>query len=227
MLPLGSLVNALAIILGSVIGMLLHNRFPERVRAIVFQGLGLCVLLIGIQMALKVENILILIFSVLLGGILGELLNLEGLFEILAGKLKAVVRSKNAAFTDGLITSSLIFCIGAMAIIGSFDEGIRDDATVLYTKSILDGFASVALASTYGAGVLFSFLPVLLYQGGLTLFAGVFQQYFSPLLIAQLTATGGVLILGIGFTLLDIKRVKLSNLLPALPVVVVLTLIFG
>ncbi|HMM38363.1 MAG TPA: DUF554 domain-containing protein [Desulfovibrio sp.] len=227
MLPLGSLVNALAIILGSVIGMLLHNRFPERVRAIVFQGLGLCVLLIGIQMALKVENILILIFSVLLGGILGELLNLEGLFEILAGKLKAVVRSKNAAFTDGLITSSLIFCIGAMAIIGSFDEGIRGDATVLYTKSILDGFASVALASTYGAGVLFSFLPVLLYQGGLTLFAGVFQQYFSPLLIAQLTATGGVLILGIGFTLLDIKRVKLSNLLPALPVVVVLTLIFG
>lgn len=227
MLPLGSLVNALAIILGSVIGMLLHNRFPERVRTIVFQGLGLCVLLIGIQMALKVENILILIFSVLLGGILGELLNLEGLFEILAGKLKAVVRSKNAAFTDGLITSSLIFCIGAMAIIGSFDEGIRGDATVLYTKSILDGFASVALASTYGAGVLFSFLPVLLYQGGLTLFAGVFQQYFSPLLIAQLTATGGVLILGIGFTLLDIKRVKLSNLLPALPVVVVLTLIFG
>jgi len=227
MLPLGSLVNALAIILGSVIGMLLHNRFPERVRAIVFQGLGLCVLLIGIQMALKVENILILIFSVLLGGILGELLNLEGLFEILAGKLKAVVRSKNAAFTDGLITSSLIFCIGAMAIIGSFDEGIRGDATVLYTKSILDGFASVALASTYGAGVLFSFLPVLLYQGGLTLFAGVFQQYFSPLLIAQLTSTGGVLILGIGFTLLDIKRVKLSNLLPALPVVVVLTLIFG
>ncbi|MES9994745.1 DUF554 family protein [Desulfovibrio aminophilus] len=227
MIPLGSLVNALAIILGSVIGMLLHNRFPERVRTIVFQGLGLCVLLIGIQMALKVENILILIFSVLLGGILGELLNLEGLFEILAGRLKAVVRSKNAAFTDGLITSSLIFCIGAMAIIGSFDEGIRGDATVLYTKSILDGFASVALASTYGAGVLFSFLPVLLYQGGLTLFAGVFQQYFSPLLIAQLTATGGVLILGIGFTLLDIKRVKLSNLLPALPVVVVLTLIFG
>ena len=227
MLPLGSLVNALAIILGSVIGMLLHNRFPERVRAIVFQGLGLCVLLIGIQMALKVENILILIFSVLLGGILGELLNLEGLFEILAGKLKAVVRSKNAAFTDGLITSSLIFCIGAMAIIGSFDEGIRGDATVLYTKSILDGFASVALASTYGAGVLFSFLPVLLYQGGLTLFAGVFQQYFSPLLIAQLTATGGVLILGIGFTLLDIKRVRLSNLLPALLVVVVLTLVFG
>jgi len=114
-----------------------------------------------------------------------------------------------------------------MAIIGSFDEGIRGDPTVLYTKSILDGFASVALASTYGLGVLFSFIPVLLYQGGLTLFAGFFQQHFSPQLIAQLTSTGGVLILGIGLTLLDIKRVKLSNLLPALLVVVVLTLVFG
>ena len=227
MIPTGSLVNAAAIIAGSLIGVLLHGRFPERVRTIVFQGLGLCVLLIGIQMALKVDNILILIFSVLLGGIIGELLNLEGLFERLATRFKALVRSKDTGFTDGLITASLIFCIGAMAIIGSFDEGIRGDATVLYTKSILDGFASVALASTYGLGVLFSFLPVLLYQGGLTLFAGFFQQHFSPQLIAQLTSTGGVLILGIGFTLLDIKRVRLSNLLPALLVVVVLTLVFG
>ncbi|HBR07227.1 MAG TPA: DUF554 domain-containing protein [Desulfovibrio sp.] len=227
MLPTGSLVNAAAIIAGSLIGALLHGRFPERVRTIVFQGLGLCVLLIGVQMALKVDNILILIFSVLLGGLLGELLDLEGLFERLATRFKALVRSKDTGFTDGLITASLIFCIGAMAIIGSFDEGIRGDPTVLYTKSILDGFASVALASTYGLGVLFSFIPVLLYQGGLTLFAGFFQQHFSPQLIAQLTSTGGVLILGIGLTLLDIKRVKLSNLLPALLVVVVLTLVFG
>lgn len=227
MLPTGSLVNAAAIIAGSLIGALLHGRFPERVRTIVFQGLGLCVLLIGVQMALKVDNILILIFSVLLGGLLGELLDLEGLFERLATRFKALVRSKDTGFTDGLITASLIFCIGAMAIIGSFDEGIRGDPTVLYTKSILDGFASVALASTYGLGVLFSFIPVLLYQGGLTLFAGFFQQHFSPQLIAQLTSTGGVLILGIGLTLLDIKRVRLSNLLPALLVVVVLTLVFG
>lgn len=231
MLPTGSLVNAAAIIAGSLIGALLHGRFPERVRTIVFQGLGLCVLLIGVQMALKVDNILILIliliFSVLLGGIIGELLDLEGLFERLATRFKALVRSKDTGFTDGLITASLIFCIGAMAIVGSFDEGIRGDATVLYTKSILDGFASVALASTYGLGVLFSFIPVLLYQGGLTLFAGFFQEHFSPQPIAQLTSTGGVLILGIGLTLLDIKHVRLSNLLPALLVVVVLTLVFG
>ena len=225
--PLGSVVNAAAIIGGSTIGLLLHSRFPDRIRQIVFQGLGLCTLLIGMQMALKVENILIVIFSILIGGIVGELLDLERRFECIAGSCKRLVGSGNAGFVDGLITASLIFCIGAMAIIGSFDEGVRGDTTVLYTKSILDGFASVALASSYGGGVLFAFVPVLLYQGALTIFAGFFQQYFSAALIAQLTATGGLLILGIALVLLDVKRVKLSNLLPALPMVVVLQLLFG
>lgn len=226
-LPSGALVNAAAIILGSAVGMALHGHFPERFRRIVFQGLGLCVLLIGLQMAFTVKNPLILIFSILLGGLLGEALRLDRLFEALGERAKATLRSANPDFTEGLITASLIFCIGAMAIVGSFDEGIRGDATVLYTKSILDGFASVALAATYGSGVLYSFIPVLLYQGGLTVFAGMFQEHFSPLVISQLTATGGLLIVGIGLTLLDIKRINLSNLLPALLVVVVLTLLFG
>ncbi len=226
-LPTGALVNAAAIILGSGLGMALHGRFAERFRSIVFQGLGLCVLLIGLQMALTGKNPLILIFSILLGGLLGEALRLDRLFEALGERAKASLRSANPDFTEGLITASLIFCIGAMAIVGSFDEGIRGDSTVLYTKSILDGFASVALAATYGSGVLYSFVPVLLYQGTLTLFAGLFQDHFSPLVISQLTATGGLLIIGIGLTLLDIKRINLSNLLPSLLLVVVLTLLFG
>lgn len=226
-LPTGSIVNAAAVIAGSLVGMALHGRFPERFRSIVFQGLGLCVLLIGLQMALTVKNPLILIFSILLGGLAGEVLRVDQAFERLGMKAKDLLRSNNPDFTEGLVTASLIFCIGAMAIVGSFDEGIRGDATVLFTKSILDGFASVALAATYGSGVLFSFVPVLLYQGGLTIFAGMFQQYFTPLLISQLTATGGLLIMGIGLTLLDIKRINLSNLLPSLVVVVVLTLVFG
>lgn len=226
-LPTGSLVNAGAIILGSLAGMALHGRFPERFRSIVFQGLGLCVVLIGVQMALTVKNPLLLIFSILLGGLLGELLRLDNFFERLGEGARKILRSGNPQFTEGLITASLIFCIGAMAIVGSFDEGIRGDATVLYTKSILDGFASVALASTFGSGVLFSFVPVLLYQGALTIFAGIFQQHFTPVVISQLTATGGLLILGIGLTLLDIKRVNLSNLLPSLLLAVVLALAFG
>ncbi len=192
-----------------------------------FSGLGLCTLLIGLQMALKVEQLLLVIFSILLGGITGELLHLETLFERLGNRLKKVIKSKNEKFTDGLITSSLIFCIGAMAIIGSLEEGINGDPTIFYTKSILDGFASIALAASYGSGVLFSFIPVLLYQGSLTLGAGFFQQYFSDLMIAQITACGGLLILGIGINLLELTEIRLANLLPALGFVVVLTAIFG
>ncbi|WP_031485776.1 DUF554 domain-containing protein [Maridesulfovibrio frigidus] len=226
MIPTGSLVNAASIIGGSLIGVMLHSRFPERIRQIVFQGLGLSTIVIGMQMALKVQDILILIFSILIGGIIGELLRLDTLFERLAGRLKRMVGSKETGFIDGFITASLIFCIGAMAIIGSFEEGIKGDPTIIYTKSILDGFASIALASTYGMGVLFSFIPVLLYQGALTIFANSFQEWFSPLLIEQLTATGGVLIIGISLVLLDVKKINLSNLLPSLGVVVILTTLF-
>ena len=227
MLPIGSIVNALAIIGGSLIGCWLQSRFPERIRAIVFQGLGLCVLLIGIQMALKVENLIVVIFAVLLGGVTGELLRLDTLFDRLGNRFKKLIRSKNEKFTDGLITASLIYCIGAMAIIGSLEEGINGDPTILFTKSILDGFASIALAATYGSGVLFSFIPVFFYQGAMTLGAGYFQQYFSELMISQVTACGGLLIIGIGINLLEMAEIKLANLLPALAYVVVLTLLFG
>lgn len=227
MLPTGSLVNACAIIGGSLIGCILQSRFPERIRSIVFQGLGLCVLLIGVQMALKVQNILIVIFAVLLGGISGEWLRLDTLLERMGNRFKKLVRSKNASFTDGLVTTSLLFCIGAMAIVGSLEEGIRGDTTILYTKSILDGFAAIAFAATYGTGVIFSFIPVLLYQGAITLGASFFQQYFSDLMIAQITGCGGLLIIGIAINLLELTEIRLANLLPSLAYVIVLTYFFG
>lgn len=227
MLPIGSIVNALAIIGGAVIGCWLQSRFPERIRAIVFQGLGLCVLLIGIQMALKVENILLVIFAVLLGGITGELLRLDTLLERIGNWVKRIIGSKNERFTDGLVTTSLIYCIGAMAIIGSLEEGINGDPTILFTKSILDGFASIAFAATYGSGVLFSCIPVFVYQGSMTIGASFFQQYFSDMMIAQVTACGGLLIVGIGINLLELTEIRLANLLPSLAYVVVLTALFA
>lgn len=227
MLPIGSIVNACAIIGGSLIGCFLQSRFPERIRTIVFQGLGLCVLLIGVQMALKVENILIVIFAVLLGGITGEWLRLDTLLDRLGNRFKKLVRSKNATFTDGLVTTSLLFCIGAMAIVGSLEEGIHGDATIIYTKSILDGFAAIAFAATYGTGVIFSFIPVFLYQGSITMGASFFQQYFSDLMIAQITGCGGLLIVGIGINLLELTEIRLANLLPSLVYVVLLTYFFG
>jgi uncharacterized membrane protein YqgA involved in biofilm formation len=227
MLPIGTITNALAIIVGSLVGLALGKRFPDNIRRIVFQGLGLAVLLIGMQMALKVQNPLILVFSILIGGIIGELIHLDDFFNSLGDRLKARIKSKNDLFTDGVVTASLIFCVGSMAVVGAFDEGLRGDPSVLLTKAILDGFTSIALASSYGLGVLFSFVPVFLYQYGLTLFAGVFKDVFSEVLISELTAVGGLLILGIGFNLLDIKPIKISNLLPSLVVVVVLVLIFS
>ena len=227
MIPTGSLVNGAAIIGGSIIGILLHSKFPDRIREIIFQALGLGVMLIGIQMSLKVQDILVLMFSLLIGGVLGELLRLDTMFERGASWMKQKVGSNDTGFVDGIITASLIFCIGAMAIIGSFEEGINGDTTILYTKSILDGFASIALASSYGVGVLFSFIPVIIYQGALTIFASSFQEWFSPLIIDQLTACGGLLIIGISLTLLEIKRINLSNLLPSLGMVIALTVFFS
>lgn len=223
--PVGAVTNALAILVGGAVGLLLHGRLPEKIRQIVFQGLGLCVVIIGVQMALQGKNSLMIILSILVGGIIGELCALEERFASLGNQLKKLVRSSNTRFVDGLINASLMYCIGAMAILGSFDEGIRGDPSVLFTKSLLDGFASIAFASTYGAGVLFSALPVLLYQGALTLFAGAFQNVFSDYLIAQLTGTGGTLIVGIGINLLGLATIRLSSLLPSLLVIIVLTAI--
>ena len=222
--PLGSVINALAILAGGALGLMLHGRLPEKMRQVVFQGLGLCVLVIGMQMALQGKNGLLVVLSVLIGGVVGEALNLEDRFAGLAGKLKGLVRSSNTRFVDGMVNASLIYCIGAMAILGSFDEGIRGDHSILFSKSLLDGFASIALASTYGSGVLFSAFPVLIYQGLLTLFASSFQAYFSDYLIAQLTATGGTLILGIGINLLGLTVIRLSSLLPSLVAIVLLSI---
>lgn len=226
MLPVGSLVNAAAIIVGGAIGLALHGRFPARARLIVFQALGLSVIVIGMQMALKMTQPLLVIFSLIIGGVIGELLNIEDFLERMGNRVKRLTKSQNNLFTDGLVTAMLIFCVGSMAILGAFDEGLRGDPKILFTKAMLDGFTSIALASTYGAGVLLSSIPVFLYQFSLTLLAGSVQQFFTPELITQLTATGGVLILGIGVNLLELLRIRLSNLLPSLVIVVILSMVF-
>ena len=226
-MPIGTFTNVIAVIIGSLIGILLHKKFPEKIKAIVFQAIGLGTIIIGVQMALKIENLLVLIFSLLIGGIIGQAIDLEKHFEKLGNFLKTKIKSNNENFVEGLITAFLIFCIGSMTIIGAIDEGIRNDHSLLFTKSILDGFTSIALASTYGIGVLLSVIPMLIYQGGITLLAMRFQNFFSEILINQLTAVGGVLILGIGINLLEIKKIKITNLLPALIVVIVLTVILN
>ncbi|MGE4556121.1 MAG: DUF554 domain-containing protein [Desulfovibrionaceae bacterium] len=225
MLPVGSLVNAGAIIIGSVVGLSLRDRFPERMRILIYQALGLCVMVIGLQMAFKMTEPLLVIFSLILGGMFGEIVRIDALLERLAQRVKKLARSSDGSFTDGFVSASLMYCIGSMAIIGAFDEGLRGDPSLLFTKAMLDGFISIPLASTMGIGVLFAFAPVLVYQVGLTLLAGALQPFFTDQLIAQITAVGGVLIMGIAFDMLGLLTIRLSNLLPSLLAAVLLSLL--
>ena len=221
-LPLGSLINALVVVLGGLLGMLLGNRFPERVRLIVFQGLGICVMVIGFGMAFKTSNPMYMVGSVLLGALIGEGCRLEEGITRAGDGLKRALRSGNGRFTEGFVSATLLFCIGAMAILGPLEEGISGSMTTVLTKAMLDFFAAIALGSVYGSGVMCSALPLLIYQGSITLFAGSVKPWLNELMIAELTAVGGVLVIGIGINLLELKNIRLSNFLPALPVSILL-----
>ena len=223
-LPLGSLINATAIVVGAGIGMLLGDRLPGRMRESVFQGLGLCTMAIGLGMTLKSHNPLYVIGSILVGIILGEAMDLEGRINRGGEALKRVLRSRNGGFTEGFVSSTLLFCIGSMAIIGPLNEGLSGDRSIVLTKTMLDFFASIAFGAVYGSGVMASALPLLIYQGSITLFAEGIRPYLNDNIRAELEATGGIAIMGIGFNLLGLLKIRLSNFLPALIVVVLLCL---
>ncbi|MFH0975960.1 MAG: DUF554 domain-containing protein [Spirochaetota bacterium] len=227
-MPIATLINALAIIAGSIIGIIFKGRFPDKIKNIIFQAMGLSIVLLGIQMFLEAENVLIVIISLVIGGIAGEMLNLEINFEKFIEFIKSKSGSKltSGKFCEGLITATLIFCVGSMAIVGSIDEGLRGNRTIILTKSILDGFLSIALASCYGIGVLFSSIFIILYQGSITIIAHFAQSFFTPVIIAQMTACGGIMITGIGLNILEIKKINVLNLLPGLIIVVILTIFF-
>jgi uncharacterized membrane protein YqgA involved in biofilm formation len=223
---LGTYVNVIAVIIGSIIGVLLHQRFPENLKKIGFQAIGLCVLFLGISMALKTENFLILIFSMLIGAISGELMHLDRRIDQFGEFLKARIGSTDDQFSEGFVTAFLIFCIGAMTIVGSIEDGLNNDPSILFAKSLMDGCASIALASTFGIGVLFSAIPLFIFQGGITLLAASSKAFFTEVLITELSAVGGVILMGLSIQLLDLKEIKVVNLLPALIVVIVLVRLF-
>lgn len=221
----GTLFNTTTVIIGSLLGVLIGKRFTERLNTMVMHALGLVTLLIGFKMALKTENILLVIGSLALGGIIGELIRLEDGLEKLGDFIKSKVKSESSTFVLGFVTSSLVFCVGPMTIVGSIKDGMTGDASILYAKSILDGFASIAFASALGIGVIFSALTVLIFQGFLTLLGAKLSFLTDPKILNELTATGGLIIVGIGFYLLGIKKIKIGNFLPALVFAVIFALI--
>lgn len=225
----GSVINALAVIAGSLIGLIIKKRLPERITMVAFQVIGLSVLALGIQMTLQSKNILIMILSLLLGAIMGEALELEDRLQNGLKGLRTRMIERGWQFggdhlVEGFLTAFLLFCMGSMAILGAFEEGVGKPPNLLLVKSMMDLVSSIALASTLGIGVLFSAIPLLLYQGGLTLGAFYLNSFISNALIDEITAVGGVLLLGLGFSLLHLKHFKVFNMIPSLLLVVIFSL---
>ena len=169
---------------------------------------------------------MLLVFSLIIGSVLGEMLRLEARFEQMSDWLKHKIKSKNEKFTEGLLTSFILFCIGPMAILGSIQEGLGESSDLLYTKSVMDGFSSIALSSAMGIGVLFSIIPLFFFQGGITVLASYISNFLNEAMINELTAVGGILLLGLALNILELKKIKVLNMLPSLVVVIVLYLVF-
>ncbi len=213
----GTIINMGTVSLGSLLGIVIGSRLKEEIRKMVFDSLGLLTLLIGFQMALKTQNILILLCSVLAGGIMGEYLNIEDKINSLGERLQKVLSmEKHQRFVDGFVSSSILFCVGPMTILGSIQDGISGNFTLLAVKSTLDGFASLGLATALGWGVFFSILTILVFQGSITLAAEWIQSFMTDQMINEMSAAGGLLIVAIGIRLLNLKDVRVGNLLPAL-----------
>ncbi len=223
---LGTFINVGTVILGSLIGLAIHARLPERLTKIAFQCIGLFTLFLGFTMAAKTSNFLVMIFSIVPGSIIGELIGIEKHMDRLSERIKHKIGSKNKSFSEGFVTAFLLFCMGSMTILGAIEEGLGGRPNLLIAKAVLDGFSSLALSASLGLGVIFSVLPLLVYQGGITLFAASLQQFFTAVLINELSAVGGLLLIGLGINILEIKRLSILNMLPSLVIAVILAYLF-
>jgi hypothetical protein len=216
---LGTIVNALAILAGSLVGLLFTRGIPDNYKEIVMNGVGLAVVLIGLKSALVSDNLMVVIFSVIIGALLGEFLKIETHLENMGNRLEKAVVSRSSdtrSFARGFVTASLVFCVGSMAIIGSLESGLTGNHQTLFAKSILDGVTSIIFASALGIGVAFSSIAVFLYQGSITIMAFFLKNFLVPETIGQMTSVGGLLILAIGLNLLKITTIKVGNLLPGI-----------
>lgn len=221
----GSLVNFATIVIGSGLGLFIKQGIPEHYKETIMQGLGLVVGIIGLKMALVSENIMIVVISIAVGALLGELLKIQERLNQFGGKLTNKLGAQYGDVGKGFVTATLVFCIGAMAIVGSIQEGISGDASTLYAKSMIDGIAAIVFTAAMGIGVAFAAVPVLIYQGLITLCASVFGELISQPAITELTAVGGILIIGISINMLELKLIRIANLLPSIPIAVLFVML--
>lgn len=226
---LGTIVNCITVLLGSIIGLLIKGGLPKRFENTIFSAVGLAVMFIGLggalsglivisDGALDTQYTMLMVLSLVLGAVLGELLDIEKRLDHLGEWIKSKLPEKwtSSSFVDGFVTASMLFCVGAMAIVGSLEDGLNGNCSILFAKSVLDGISSVLFAASMGIGVAVSILPIAVYQGGITLLSGLVKPYLSEALIGQMSCVGSILIFAIGINMISGKKIKVGNLLPAI-----------
>lgn len=228
MILLGVIVNAAAIVIGGALGLLFSRGVPERLSRTLVQALGLCVLYVGIRGSLSGEKILVAILSIIIGALIGELLDLDALLKRLGDHLQSrLSKGKDSSlFGEAFINASLFVCVGAMAIVGSLQSGLNGNHEVLFSKALLDGVFALIMSSALGIGVCFAAVPLFIYQAALTLTAGFVSGYLTPAVISEINCVGSLLIVAIALNILDLTKIKVANLLPAPFLPILLSLFF-
>ncbi|BBK76257.1 DUF554 domain-containing protein [Clostridium butyricum] len=228
---LGTIVNALAVIGGCIIGLIVKEKLTEKMSNTIMSGLALCVLYIGISGALKGQDTLIIIICIAVGALIGEIIDIDkrlnDLGNFIENKINLKKKNKDSekiSISEGFVTSSLLFCVGAMAVVGSLESGLQGNHSTLFAKSILDGVSSIIFASSLGIGVMLSSVAILVYQGSITLLAGCLSSVLTDTVIGNMSAIGSVLIMGLGTNMIGASKIKVANLLPAifLPIIIYL-----
>ena len=219
---MGTIINAIAILVGGGLGLLFRRGFSERIAQTALQVMGLFTFVVGMTMAIQGKELIPVLISLVLGAVLGEWIDIEGRLDHFGIWLEKRLHLEEKSPAKGFIYASLLFCVGSMAIVGSITDGIKGDPSILITKAMMDGIISIPFAAAMGMGVLGSAVPILIYQGGITLLAWKLQSFFTPLMISELTSVGGIIVMGIGINILGLKKIRVGNLIPALPLIVLI-----
>ncbi len=223
----GTFFNCITVLLGGSIGLFIGKFIPQKLQTTIFNAMGLFILYVGISMSLSTKHSIAVLLSLVLGAVTGDLLGLEEKLNSLGGTLKAKLHASGSGFTQGFVSATLVFCLGSMAIIGAFNDGLRHDPELLMTKGIMDGISSILFAGSMGVGVVFSVIPMFIYQAGLTFLAVWAEPYITPEIYANISGLGGLMILGIGLNFLKITSLKLGDMLPGLVYVIFFTKLFA
>lgn len=213
---LGTIVNSLAVVLASLLGISLKNGIKEEYQNTIMDGIGLAVIIIGIMGGIKSQNIVLVVVSLAIGSIMGEKLDIEGRLDRLGKKAEKLFGKGDSNFSNAFVSATLVYCIGAMAIVGALESGLTGNHQTLFAKSALDGISAIIFASTMGIGTAFSAIPIFIYQGSMTLLANYVKDILTPEVITEMSAVGGILIMAIGINLLNIKKIKVGNMLPSI-----------